>query len=279
MQLVSFVTILRPANAMVSGCTAILAYLIATGTLITETALLFLIVFVVTGAGNTINDYFDAGIDRINRPGRPIPSGAVSEKAALSYALILFTAGIALSFLTNAICAGIAVFNSLVLILYAARFKGIPFIGNLTVSYLAGSIFVFGGALAGIPGILATLPLTAITFSGTLARELLKDAEDVEGDSAFGAKTIPLIAGIRPAAILALAVVLVAIAFSFVPFLSWGVTYLLLIGPVDLLILAAGIMAVRCDTPECLKSCRATLLLKAGMFAALAVFAVSAVFL
>ena len=40
------------------------------------------------------NDYFDAGIDAIERPDRPIPSGKISPKNAAIFAIILMAMGI-----------------------------------------------------------------------------------------------------------------------------------------------------------------------------------------
>ncbi len=93
MRLAGFITITRPVNSLVAGLAAIVAYLIDTGTVIPETLLLFLIVALITAAGNVINDFFDAEIDAINRPDRPIPSGAVSSGAARGFAVMLFLAG------------------------------------------------------------------------------------------------------------------------------------------------------------------------------------------
>lgn len=279
MRFSALITILRPVNAVVSGLTAVLALLIATGTIGPASILLFLIVLCITGAGNVINDYFDAGIDRINCPDRPIPSGAIGERTALVYSLLLFLVGILLSFFTNIICIAIAVINSLLLIWYSARLKGVPLAGNLAVSYLAGSIFLFGAALGGTAGLILVLPITAITFLGTLAREMIKDVEDMDGDAAGGAATLPLIIGVRRTAISAFIVLGFAICFSIIPVYTWGLWYLVMIVPVDILILSAGLTALPCTTARCMRDTKAATLLKAGMFAALAVFTVSAVFL
>ena len=113
MRLAGFFTITRPVNSLVAGLAAIVAYLIATGTVIPETLLLFFVVALITAAGNVINDFFDAEIDAINRPDRPIPSGAVSRSAARGFAVTLFLAGILVSFFTNFLCIAIAIINSL----------------------------------------------------------------------------------------------------------------------------------------------------------------------
>lgn len=46
-------------------------------------------------SGMVWNDYFDAGIDAIERPDRPIPSGKISPKNAAIFAIILMAMGIA----------------------------------------------------------------------------------------------------------------------------------------------------------------------------------------
>ena len=74
MSLAGYVTITRPVNSLAAGLAAIVAYLIATGTIIPETLLLFAVVTLITAAGNVINDYFDVEIDQVNRPdGRSLP--------------------------------------------------------------------------------------------------------------------------------------------------------------------------------------------------------------
>lgn len=271
--------ITRPANAVAAGLTAVVAYLIATGTLVPAVLLLFFVVLLITAAGNVINDYYDVGIDRVNRPDRPIPSGRVTLRAARAWAVTLFLAGILLCIPTNRICLAIAVFNAFLLALYAAWLKRLPLVGNLAVSYLAGSMFIFGGALGGLPGMFRVLPFAIMTFFAMLSRELVKDAEDIEGDRASGAVTLPIRYGIRATAILALASAILGTLASFVPYSWWGPGYLAGILIVDGMILAACIQALRCTTAESVKASGASALLKAGMFGSVAVFALSVIFL
>ncbi|OPX66188.1 MAG: Digeranylgeranylglyceryl phosphate synthase [Methanoregulaceae archaeon PtaB.Bin056] len=270
---------IRPLNATVAGCAAIIGYLMATGTLVTGAVILFLVVFLVTGAGNAINDYFDVEIDRINRPDRPIPSGAASAKGVFVYSSILFIAGITLSLLTNPFCIAIAVANSLLLIWYAASLKRTPGAGNAAISYLTASIFLFGGAYAGPEGLLVVTPLALITFFAMLAREIWKDAEDLEGDRAQGADTLPIRIGVPPAIRLGFVFLAGAIFASLVPVIWWGLYYLAGIATVDILIMWVGVKALGCKTASCLKKSQVTTFVKYAMFVSLAVFAVSAVLL
>ncbi|WP_067052445.1 geranylgeranylglycerol-phosphate geranylgeranyltransferase [Methanofollis ethanolicus] len=275
-----YVSITRPANSVVAGLAGVLGYLIATGTVTPESAALIGIVALVTAAGNVINDYCDAEIDAVNRPDRPIPAGKVSRRGALIYAALLFAAGNLLALTTNLSCLAIALFNSALLVLYATRLKGMPFVGNLAVAYLSASIFLFGGALAGPDGLAANLPVAGVTFLAMVAREVLKDAEDVEGDAAGGARTLPMVLGIPRTIALAFAFAAAAMVLSMLPvFRWWGLPYLLAIGLLNAAVLlgAAGVRG--CTTPACIRSSRVTSTLKKGMFLSLLIFTAAAVLL
>jgi geranylgeranylglycerol-phosphate geranylgeranyltransferase len=271
-------TIMRPANSFVAGLAALLGYIVATGTLAPISLLLVPIVFAITAGGNVFNDLCDLEIDRINRPDRPLPSGKVTVEAAGVLAATLFSAGLVLTIPAGLPCVVIAVANSLLLLFYARTLKRTPLWGNVAVSYLAASIYPFGGALAGLAGLERTLPLAGITCLAMLARELLKDAEDVAGDSAAGARTIPIALGVKKTGVIAYACTLGAIAVSFLPIVPWwGPAYLIGIGAADVVILFGAARALRCRTPECVRISRSTTLLKMGMYIALAVITGAAI--
>jgi geranylgeranylglycerol-phosphate geranylgeranyltransferase len=140
-------------------------------------------VFLITGAGNVINDYFDVEADRLNRPERSIPSEKVSVRGALVLSILLFMAGIFLAAFTQWLAFGIAIFNSLLLIIYSWSLQHKTFFGNFTVAYLTGSAFLFGGAAVGN----IRLPLIFGLLAGlaTFSREIFKDLEDIEGDKSM----------------------------------------------------------------------------------------------
>jgi geranylgeranylglycerol-phosphate geranylgeranyltransferase len=279
MSLAGYVAITRPVNSLAAGIAAIVANLIATGSVVPATLLLFAVAALVTAAGNVINDYFDVEIDRVNRPDRPIPAGTVTLPGARAFAVTLFLAGLLVSLMTSTLCIAIAVFNAILLVVYAARLKRTPLYGNIAVSYLAASMFLFGGALDGVPGVVQVMPFAAMTFFAMLARELVKDAEDVEGDRASGAVTLPIRRGIPFAVRLAFLCTGFGIAASLAPYLRWGPWYVGGIVIVDLILLAAAVRAAGCTDPAGVKASGASTLLKAGMFASLVVFTLSALFL
>ena len=153
------------------------------GTSVTLPVILAMVAaFLITGGGNSINDFYDIEADRINRPDRPIPSGRIGKRSVLSISLGLFVIGILLSAFINYLALGIAVLNSVLLAYYSGSLKRKLLVGNFAVSYLVGSTFLFGGAAAGdilLPGMLFVL-----SFLTNLSREISKTIEDEEGDRA-----------------------------------------------------------------------------------------------
>ena len=279
MTLAGLLGITRPVNSLVAGLAALLGYIVATGTLAPISLLLVPIIVFITAAGNVFNDLCDLAIDRINRPDRPLPSGTVTTGAAGVLAGFLFAAGLVLAIPAGLPCVIIAVVNSLLLLFYARVLKRTALWGNVAVSYLTASIYPFGGALAGLAGLERTLPLAGITFLAMLSREILKDAEDVAGDRAAGARTVPIVLGVKKAGVAAYACALGAIAFSLLPVVPWwGPPYLLGIGAADVVILFGAARALRCTTPECVRVSRSTSILKTGMYLALAVITGAALF-
>ncbi len=197
----------------------------------------------ITAAGYVINDFFDLRIDLINRPDRMIPAGKISPKAAYLYSVFLFVIGIILSYLTaNIICVAIAIFNSLLLFYYAKNLKRSLLIGNLIVSYSAASCFIFGGLAAGNTNNVIFIAVFAFLF--TFIREIIKDAEDMEGDKNFRVRSLAIIAGKK--AVLSLSATVVLLIFllfiylysiDFLSTLSLGLGIVLITLPLLLILL------------------------------------------
>ncbi len=194
-----------------------------------------------TGAGNAINDYFDRDIDAINAPERAIPRGAVSPRGALAFSVVLFLGAMGLALSLPLLALAIAGFNLLALVAYTELFKGLPGVGNLLVAYLGGSTFLFGGAA--VEGSLATAAtLAALAALSTFTREVIKDVEDLAGDREEGLNTLPIAIGERAALAVGTAALVVAVVASPVPYLreSFGLAYLAVVVPADLLMLGAA---------------------------------------
>ena len=228
-----FLELTRPANAVAAGVLTFTGAFVAGG-VGAPTPMAFAVVATVlaTGGGNAINDYFDRDIDAINRPGRPIPRGAVSPRSTLAFSVVLFAIAVALTLWLPPLAIAIAVVNLLALVAYTEVFKGRPGVGNALVAALTGSTFLYGGAA--IDGDLApVVVLFALAASATLAREVIKDVEDVAGDREEGLRTLPIDLGERRAVAVAAAFVAAAVLASPLPYLrgTFGLPYLLVVAP------------------------------------------------
>jgi len=237
--------LIRPGNAIAAGGLTFIGAFVAGGVVGSSTAVIAAVVATVaaTGGGNAINDYFDREIDAINQPARPIPRGGISARGALWFSLTLFGIAIAAALTLPTIAVAIAVFNFVALVAYTELFKGLPGVGNLLVGYLTGSTFLFGGAAVGEP--LGAVVLFGLTAVATLTREIIKDVEDLAGDAEEGLQTLPIVIGERPALLISVAVMVLAVAASGWPYLTdtFGVVYLAIVIPADFIMLGATIRA------------------------------------
>jgi len=203
----AYLEILRPYNALM-GVVAVLLVALISGNFTISVIVACVIVFIFTGAGNAINDYFDHKIDAINKPERPIPSGRISLKTALVYSVSLFGISSIMAFIIGIVPGMIVLLSAVLMYLYASRLKTSCLVGNFSIAFLTGLCFVFGGVV--LNAVELSIILGVYAFLMTMAREIVKDMEDVEGDSIEGASTFPIKYGMRKSSILAAAFMLIA---------------------------------------------------------------------
>lgn len=223
----AYIKILRPENAIMAVIAVLLVAIVDKNFSLTI-FLTMLAVFLATGGGNVINDYFDHKIDAINKPNRPIPSGRIPLKNARNYAIILFLVAIIIGIFISLLISGfihlnylnnsnltnyrsflgfnflpvaIVSISSILMIYYAYSLKKSILIGNIVVSFLTGLCFVFAGVVIG--DIVVPIYLAFFAFLMTMAREIVKDTEDIVGDKKENAKTFPIVYGKRVSGILA----------------------------------------------------------------------------
>ncbi len=274
MELKAFIEITRPHNCILAGIVGLLGSIVAVGHFpdVITSLLVFLVVTLGCAGGNTINDYFDYEIDSINRPERPLPRGAMSRRTALYYALSLFTVGLFLAALINLYAFLLGVLAYVTMFLYAWKLKPMPFIGNLTVAGLTGATPLYGAVAVGHIGLAGTLAVCA--FLVNVAREVVKDIEDVEGDIAKGAKTLPILWGKRKAAYVGASFAVLTVLASFLPVKAGvGLGYYAML-PVDLIILYAAYLILRSQDRE--TAHRSQKLLKISIFLAVVAFLIAA---
>lgn len=172
--------LIRPINCALASVAVIAGGFLVVKTVTFPLLLAAATAFLITGAGNSINDFFDVESDKINRPRRPIPSGTMTKGLAILITLALFGVGIFLSSMVNWLTFMIAIFNSFMLVLYSFNFQHKMLMGNIAVSYLAASAFIFGGAA--VNNLMLPIILALLAGLATLSREIVKDLEDLEGD-------------------------------------------------------------------------------------------------
>ncbi len=268
------IEILRPINLAIVFVTVTVAGLLAK-----PSGLDWLLILVaaiaaalIAGGGNAINDYFDLNIDKINRPDRPLPRGALS----LGDAKKVWMTTSACGFILCLPLGWWAVFIAAVwvggLYGYSRYLKGTVVAGNVAAAFMTALAFPFG---ASVPGRIDLGFYPALfAFLANMARELLKDVEDVDGDATVGAETLAVKHGPEAALMGASAAIGVLILATLFPFIAgvYNFTYLLFVLFVNLA-LAYVIIAMWYDsTLSNLK--RLSLILKACMVGGiLAIFA------
>jgi geranylgeranylglycerol-phosphate geranylgeranyltransferase len=279
-RLPSTLELIRPLNCLLTGVAVLIGEVVTVGNLNIPGQVLisaFLAAALVAAGGNAMNDYSDQRIDRINRPDRPIPSGRITASRALITAQVLFIAGIISTVFLNPYCFLLASLNSLVLILYAWGVKRLGLVGNLSIGYLVGSTFLFGGLATVGPLIPSELLLLVLMASlSTVGRELVKAIEDMKGDRKLGFKTFPIRHGAGKAAALAVVFIGAAVVISPLPYLFgiFGWQYLTLVSfSIAVFLVGAGTIALS-QGPNAAE--KASLMCKVGMGLGLIAFMVGA---
>ena len=174
----------------------------------------FLTGFTFCAAAMVINDFYDRKIDAINEPQRPIPSGIVKPKEALAFMGVLIAVGFVFAGLVSALCFVVAAASLIITATYltVGKRSGLP--GNFLVSICVAIPFIYGSITAiGTVGLNVVL-FASMAFLSNTGREITKGIVDVKGDSAEGVKTLAVRFGEKPAAALAVAFFIFAVALT-----------------------------------------------------------------
>lgn len=241
-----YITLIRPINFVITALSISASCLLAGGT---KEQVLIIIFASLSGAfigagGMVINDILDIEIDRINKPHRPLPSGAIEKYDALMFYGALTGAGLIMSAYTTRSAFIIAFVAAPVIVLYSKVFKGTPLLGNIIVGGLTGLAFIYGGAAVG--NIRQAVIPALFAFLINVGREIIKDMEDVEGDAKNEAATLPVKYGMKNASIIATMFLLFVIASTIFPFVSgiYGITYFIAVNVGVNLVLAYVIFSL-----------------------------------
>ena len=238
----------------------------------------FLVGFTISASSMVLNDIADIEIDKVNAPDRPLPSGAISVRAARACFAVLSAIGLALSALGGLDSIAVVALAVATSTLYNLRLKlsGLP--GNLAVAFLTSLPFLYAFTLIdnANPSVLV---FWAMVFLTVLGREVAKDIADVEGDSLKGARTVPILYGRKAAAVIASLFYIVAVALSPLPLLMNLVlrprVYAVGVSIVDLMLVYSVLMLL--SSPRKRQVLRHKSVVLAAMLVGLVVFLASSV--
>ena len=168
----------------------------------------------LAAGGYVINDYFDIKIDRINRPDRLIVPDIVSKNTVMLMFQCLTGVGISMG-LAVAVWARSWTLGAIFLVIpgllwfYSASYKRQFLVGNIVVAFMAALVPLLV-AIANVDYLrhlyhemLGYSPIAGelymwsggfalFAFLTTLAREIVKDMEDQEGDREYECRTMPI---------------------------------------------------------------------------------------
>lgn len=142
---------------------------------------------------NAFNDYDDRAIDALIHPGRPLPSGAITPRAALRAVAIAAVGGIVFSALARPVLSAVSVGVIAVMLAYGQVKARWGVAANAIVALLGSMPFLYGAWAAGNPA--AGLVLLGLAAPLHFAREIDKDVDDVAGDTGRR-QTLPIVAGV-----------------------------------------------------------------------------------
>lgn len=216
-----WISIIRPINCAMIGFAVIVGEFVSRPQQIQalQSALGFMTGFFVCAFSMALNDVYDVEVDRVNQPGRPIPSGAVSVQGAARLSAAMLAAGAATALLSlNAVAVAIAAVYSFLSWLYNSWAKREGIWGNMIVASSLAIPFVYGGVIAGGSIYSSLLIMMAMTsFFAGVGREVVKAMADVAGDEKRGVRSLALTRGSRAAAAVGALFFLLAVATSWVP--------------------------------------------------------------
>lgn len=214
----SYIKIIRPLNCLITALVVNVGGIISSvsNSINSNLVLASIAAALAAAYGNVINDLYDIEIDKIVHPSRPLAKGELKIVEVRIFYVCLILAALALSFSLDYILFALTILAILLLFFYSAILKKIPLIGNIVVALLTALAFLYGGiAVNNISD--AVLP-AIFAFLVNLIRELVKDAEDSEGDKKNNVITFPIKFGIQRTKQLVMVLTLILIGFTFYPF-------------------------------------------------------------
>ncbi|MBN2709376.1 MAG: geranylgeranylglycerol-phosphate geranylgeranyltransferase [Calditrichaceae bacterium] len=236
--------IIRPLNVLIAILTILIAAFI-TGEFVLNLKLILAMIIagMITAGANIINDIYDLEIDRINKPGRVLPSGIMTIRTAKIFFIINYLLSLVLAFFTGWEMFIIAVIIGLLLFIYSTHFKRTIIWGNIIVSFSSAMAFIYG-ALAVDTWKAGIIP-AVFAFFFHFGREIIKDMQDTKGDMAENAITFPGKYGIVKSVLLINVIFILLVFLTILPYILgiYNIRYLVtVVFGVDFVLLTVSVV-------------------------------------
>jgi len=153
-------------------------------------------------ASMVINDIYDIETDKINKPNRPIVSGAITKTEAIGISILLLGSSeyLSIHFLSENL-QSIIHLSILYINLYTPIFKKILIVKNISCALMV-SLTLFFTALASSkyplninPNLDLLIVACNLVFAGSWSNEILLDIRDYQGDKKENIQTLPVLFG------------------------------------------------------------------------------------
>lgn len=162
--------------------------------------------------GYWFNDLMDRDRDQINEKGVKYIHRMDKPLVYIHLLLFLFVAVYAANHVNMAVIT-LVIATLVFLTLYSLFFKNLPGLGNLLIAALCFvSIYAVSWVFDGVDRLLV-IHFSVLAGMVTLSRELVKDMEDIKGDLATRARTLPIAIGTGRTSILVYILLLFVMSF------------------------------------------------------------------
>ena len=145
-----YLRLMRPANLVTAVADVLAGVTIATAVVKGDTTSTFDVLLIclstigLYAGGVVFNDVFDATLDSVERPERPIPSGLIKKSNAILLGIILLILGLLFAFLVNKFSSSVAIAIVLLAIVYDKWGKHLNFLGPLNMGACRGFNLMLG---------------------------------------------------------------------------------------------------------------------------------------
>jgi 4-hydroxybenzoate polyprenyltransferase len=140
----SYLQLMRPPNLVTAAADILAGFAVAGLQNPLALPALLLSTICIYGGGVVLNDVFDADLDAVERPERPIPSGRVPLSNAALFGAALILAGVAIAFLSSLVSGLIALLISACAVLYDGWGKHYHLGGPLNMGLCRGLNLMLG---------------------------------------------------------------------------------------------------------------------------------------